>query len=274
MSEHAALSAESDLPAAVATVAPIPAVRMFEYFVRHGTVNHLDALAALVKALVTHAETDDEITVRLAADITSYLIAPASNSAYPDLGESLVRAAKDSSDSATAAILAESVATCTDIFALPTTRSTWRKSLGLLPTATNERNDARGASEQTEAKDLMLVNGRRIPPNEVASRIRSVTDIVELRSQEARDSAFLWGPVIAQQELTSEAVRALSDVFRRESRLDAQVLVSLAEAAERNGDRYTAERLADDIIPHYPRRCLAQRWRTPPSGCRRRPVGC
>ena len=45
-------SAAADLPAAVVPADPIAAVRIFEYLVRQGTVRHLDALAALVRALV------------------------------------------------------------------------------------------------------------------------------------------------------------------------------------------------------------------------------
>ena len=130
MTEHGSQSAAADLPAAVVPVDPMAAVRVFEYLVRHGTVHHLDALAALVRGLVINAGADEMAMVELAADMTSEMIAPAANSAYPKLAASLVAASRWAGGRAKGAILAESVAGRTDTYALPTTRTGMATRLG------------------------------------------------------------------------------------------------------------------------------------------------
>ena len=130
--EGAPRSAAVNLPAAVVPADPMAAVRIFEYLVRHGTVDHLDALAALVRALVTHAAPEGMMPVELAADIVGELVAPAANQAYPDLAAAVVATAKRAAGRTDARVLAEAVASRTDSYALTTTRptlATWPRSL-------------------------------------------------------------------------------------------------------------------------------------------------
>ena len=61
------------------------------------------------------------------------------------------------------------------------------------------------------------------------------------------DSSFHWASVLDQQTLTGADVLALVDAFD-----DPDVLACLAGAAERNGDRDTALRLASDALERAP----------------------
>ena len=249
MTEGAPGAAAAELSAVIVPADPVAAVRVFEYLVRHGTVQHTDALAALVRALVAHAGPDGVATVELAADIVGELLAPAANQAYPNLAASLLTAAEVAVGHAGAMALAESVASRTDSRSLRTARRGWRQGLGLA-TSVEENGDNAWSDEDYGA--LVLSEGRQIARTEVASHIRSVEDICALRSDEASDSTFSWVPVVDQQTLTSEDVLALADAFGDGSERSAEVLASLAEAAEQTGDSDTALRLAFDAFRTTP----------------------
>ena len=248
MTEGAPGVAAEDLPAAVVSVAPMASIRIFEYLVRHGTVHHLGTLAGLVRALVIHEEVDNMAIVQVAADITGELIAPAANRAYPELTASLLSAAKKAGNHADAAMLAQSVASRTDRYALPTSRKFWRKGLGLVHSAEEKDTDESVRSSEDEYDSLKLSNGQRIARRDVASHIGSIDDLVNLRRMEVRDSLFDWSAVVDEQHFTNEDVQALVGTFDDGSTRGAQVLVSLAAAAESNGDGPTALRVASKAL--------------------------
>ena len=243
MTEGAPSFAAASLPPLVVPADAKAAVRIFEYFVRHGTVGHLTALAALVGALVRHLGAGGLASVELAADLTGELIAPAANAAYPELAAALVAAADRAAGAEKAAEIAKSVANRTDSYALRTTRSEWRSGLGL-PTILGEPKEGGGGATADDYGALVLADGRRIAPDEVGSLIETVADIVTLRTTEQSDSRFHWDAVINQSSLTSDDVLRLSHVFDDDPRRHADVLAALAEAADRNGDRETALQLA------------------------------
>ena len=263
--EGAPRSAAVNLPAAVVPADPMAAVRIFEYLVRHGTVDHLDALAALVRALVTHAAPEGMMPVELAADIVGELVAPAANQAYPDLAAAVVATAKRAAGRTDARVLAEAVASRTDSYALTTTRPSWRRGLGLL-TSGGEREEDDGPPVNEDYGALTLSDGRRIPRVDVASHIQTVDDIIALRRDEATDSTFSWIELIDQQQFSSDDVRALAQVFGHGSNREHQVLASLAEAGERNGDNDTALSLACDVI----RNASGEAWTSYYGGARLR----
>ena len=99
---------------------PMSATRIFEYLVRQGTVQHFDALAALVSALVEHSGTPEEATIELAADVTADLLAPAANKPFPALASAIESAAERTSGGPFASGLVESMVARTDRYALPT----------------------------------------------------------------------------------------------------------------------------------------------------------
>ena len=251
MSERKYPAGAADLPPAVVPAAPLLAVRVFEYLVRQGAVSHTGALASLMSALLTHTTAAGTATVDLAADITAELLAPAANSAYPKLAESLVAAAERTAGIHQARRLAESVASRTDKYALLTSRAQWRQGLGIAATdpANRQAADATPSQEPAWSDDtLELSDGRRLTRVEVASQIRSVGDIVALRRQESPESWFSWAETVAQQELTNSDIRTLEQAFNDESPASVAVRVSVAESAEHNGDRDTALRLASTVL--------------------------
>ena len=263
--EGAPRSAAVNLPAAVVPADPMAAVRIFEYLVRHGTVDHLDALAALVRALVTHAAPEGMMPIELAADIVGELLAPAANKAYPDLAAGLVAAAERAAGRTNARALAEAVASSTDSYALPTTRTGWRRGLGFL-TSGGEPEEEDGPPVNEDYRALMLSDGQRIAPVDVASHIQTVDDIITLRRAEAPDSMFSWIELINQRQFSIDDLRKLAEVFRHGSEREHEVLASLAEAAERKGDSETALRLACDVI----RNASGEAWASSYGGARRR----
>ena len=244
MTEGAPRSAAVALPAAVAAVDPLAAVRIFEYFVRHGTVSHLNALSELVIALVQHSKPDGIATVALAADITCELLAAAADCAYPELAASIVEAAERAVGPTQANRLAEAMANRTDRYALKSSRKDWRRALGLVSDSQKPKIREDISSSRSDYDALALSDGRRIARGEVPSELRCAQDIVDLRLLETSDSSFYWEDAVRQFALTRDDIQALLSVFHSGSRKDSSVLVVLAEAAEREGDHDTALHLA------------------------------
>ena len=244
MSERASGLAATELPSAVVPADPLSAVRIFEFLVRQGTVNHSSALASLVQALTIHVDADRSITITLAADITADLIAPAANQAYPDLAKSLVDLATVTLGRTESNILAESVAERTDKYALPTTRRVWRRGLGLTIGLDTEQVGDVAQSDDDKYGALELSDGQRIARKEVAGRIGSVNDVIALRKVEAEGSSFDWYAVLEGMTLNRDEMEMLSNVFGFDGYRGDEVQVLLAEAAEKSGENDLALRLA------------------------------
>ena len=233
MTEGAPRAAAIDLPVAVTPVAPLAAVRIFEYLVRHGAVGHVNAFAALVRANVELLDVDGAAGVELAADIAAELLARAGRHACPDLAQSICGAAERVWGLEHARTLAAYIVARTDIYALPTTRADWRRGLGF---ATDDEDQERSESEvspENEHNVLELADGRRLPQPAVVTQARTVDDIIALRRAAARNTRFSWTPIIEQRSLSREDVRALAAAFDEGTRDDVQVLDLLAEVAER-----------------------------------------
>ena len=247
-------SGAADLPAAVAPAAPVFAVRLFEYLVRHGMVSHSDALANLLGALVSHPETGTA-ALDVAADIAAEILAPVASDAYPDLAMSLVDEAERTGGVSHAKDLAESVASRTDKYALRPSRAKWRQGLGVAGRDAGRDEAAQPASTPSRnwsTDELVLSDGERIARKDVAARIRTFEDIVLLRERQANDSSFPWAEFVAQLSLTNEDRQALANAFCSWYRRDVEVLVCLAESAESDGEPAIALRLASDILSHPP----------------------
>ena len=248
MTEGAPRSAAIDLPVAVTSVAPLAAVRIFEYLVRHGAVDHMDSLAALVRENVVRLDADVALGVELAADIAAELLARAGRRAYPPLAQSILEAAERACGPDYARTLATSIAARTDAYALSTTRASWRRALGFASDAEeHERSDSE-ASPEEEHNALVLTDGQRLLQSAVVPRAQTVDDIIALRRAEARGSLFSWTPIVEQRALSNEDVRALAEVFDDDTHRDLQVLALLAEVAERSGDQETALRLSSRLL--------------------------
>ena len=248
MTEGAPRSSAASLPAAVVPSDPMAAVRLFEYLVRQGTVQHFDGLASLVCALVECAGTDDKGTIEFAADITADLLAPASLKPYPALASTIVSAAATTSGRPFASELAESMAARTERYALPTARPGWREGLGLEANTNKDSDDDPGRFDIDDIFALVLSDGRRIQRGEVNSHIQTVDDIISLRRMEAEDSKFDWARVIGQQALVRDDIPKLVEVFGSGTKTDPDVLVLLSEAAEVNGDPKSASYIASDAF--------------------------
>ena len=239
--EGAPGAAAADLPAAIVHASPKAALRVFEYLVRHGTVRHLDALAALVRALVESAGADGLATAELAGDIACRLIAPAADEAFPELAASVIQLAEHAAGREEAKLLAKTLGGLTDSHALPTARQGWRQGLGLV--AEDEKHGTTDSSGD-EYGALVFSDGRRIRQVDVGSHVRTVDDVIILRRDEAESSEFRWDQIVDKLQLTNDEVRRLSEVFCDGSQKHAEVLASLAETAMSNGDRCGALHLA------------------------------
>ena len=241
--------AATELPVSVAPANPLAAVRIFEYLVRQGTVSHIDALAALVQALVQ--KVTDIAGVEFVADIIGELISRTGRDSYPKLAEAVLSAAIRTSGLAVERKLADSIMERIEIYALPTTRPDWRRSLGFDP-GIEEENDSNKQTSNDDYAALVLNDGKRIARDDVPAQIRNPEDIVSLRHAESSESMFSWAPIVEQLTLSTEDIYQLVDIFSDGSDRSFDVLASLAEIAERNGDHNTASKITDDILKGAP----------------------
>ncbi len=259
MTEGAPGQAAVELPAALSALDPLAAVRTFEYLVRSGTVSHFGALAGIVRALVEQVGSGDGNTVALAGDIAADLISAGARYAYPDLAAATIAAGSRAEGSPAAVELAESIAARTDRFALPTARAEWRQGLGL--------GSNRGQTEDdNDYNVLVLDDGRRVAASTAVGQIKTVDDILRMRRAEASESRFPWRRAVHQRHLTSDDVRRLAPLFHGEDQRELDVLVILAQAAERNGERELALALATDAF----RSAQENTWATYMGGTRLR----
>ena len=239
--------AADDLPSAIVPKNPVVAVRVFEYLVRQGTVAHAHALASLVSGLLAHLRISDAHLIEWAAGILSEIIAPATTRAYPELAQSFVKAAQRAIGTREAATLATAVANRTEIYALPTTRKEWHKSLGM-EVSDEETHHSKPGSDSHDYGALVLTDGRRISQRDVAPLIQEVEDTIRFRCLESSDSEFAWDDLIRPQTLSNDDIHALWEAFADEGKRSLRVVAALAEAAEKNGDTRTALRLASDVL--------------------------
>lgn len=266
MTEGAPGDAAVRLPATVAPLAPMAAVRIFEYLVRHGTVRHIEALADLGRSLVAIADAADHSAIDLAAELTAELIAPTSDVACPQLAEALVY-------SGASAEVIRAVAARTDRYALPTARADWRRGLRqpqLTETGGDaKREDTTSSSNQFESDygSLLLDDGERIAKEDVHSRARTVDDIIALRRAEARDSTYYWDALLRRPLLTDEIER-LAEAFNGDDPRSGKALTALAEAAEGKKDA-----LALDLAMRALPRTSPDSWSRNYGGERRRAAG-
>lgn len=253
MTEGAPAEAAVELPAALVMVDPLAAVHTFEYLVRRGTVSHFDALAALVCGLVKQAGSGDAKMVALAGDITALLISAGATHAYPELAAAIVAAANRVGRKQSIGELALSIATLTDRFALSSTRGEWLRGLGLSGTRSAIALDS-------NYHNLILNDGRRITSSNAIAQMRTVNDILRMRQAEVPESKFPWKQVVQQQNLTSDDVRQIAPLFRSGDRQGLDVLVTLAEIAEQNGDCELALALATEAFGSAQGDTWARSW--------------
>ncbi|MDE2862271.1 MAG: hypothetical protein OXL33_02335 [Chloroflexota bacterium] len=268
MTEAAAANAGVRLPGAIARSNPGAAVRAFEYLVRNGSVNHISALAGLVRVLVDQLDSDDVAAIEVAADLTGELIASAATIAYPDAAAAVVSAAKESGDPAKAAQLAQELAASTDKNALSSAREEWRRGLGL-PAEIHSGRRTGGQGGPDDYGALVLSDGRRFGSDDVASLIDDVGGILDLRGKEDRESKFDWSGIVDDVPLSVDDVRNLFKAFEDDPKRHQFVLAALAESAESMENTDWARRIAGTVWEKAP----AEGWARYGGGARRRAAG-
>ena len=126
------------------------------------------------------SRTPTSSTLELAADVTAEMIAPAADCAYPESGRGASRRLVERvEDPRRAASLVESVASRTDIYALPTTRAEWRRALGVASRhrrRTRRRRIASQRSRRWTGEDLVL---RRWPTAHATTRSRNGSAVLK-----------------------------------------------------------------------------------------------
>ena len=248
MSERASGLAATELPAAIVPACPISALRVFEHLVRCGTVHHLDALASLIRALVTEMGADEAAAVTLAANLTADMIAPSANHAYPQLASAVVAKYEKITSFAEASQLANSVANRTDKYALPTTRASWRRALGFEDEHKDSIKTEDTRSDEAEYGALVLSDGTKIARADVPARAKNVNDIISLHKEESDRSFFDWSTVLSDQRFEDSEIVKLWKAFGGDSHGSQKVRITLAEVAEKNANFSMALRFAYDSL--------------------------
>jgi hypothetical protein len=271
MTEGAPRDAAVMLPPALVGQAPGPAVALFEYFVRTGTVHHMEALSALVAGFAAASTSADAAMLVTAADLIADVISRTSSVAYPKCASSVTAALRATVDEEHSE---RAIARTRDQVAqnaLPTQRRAWLEALGLpQPDPEPEPEPAppvrsRDWGESTYGS-LTLADGTLITEHDAASQLIDADAVVRLRGDESPDSTFSWAPHVKRLELTAPDVTSLAAAFDRTSRRDNEAIAVLAERALAVGEQATALELAKRVLETEDLRSWSSSW----GGTRRR----
>lgn len=222
---------------------PGPGVALFEYLVRHGAVDHLDALGELLTGLVRTL--DDAASLTMCVDLITDVLAAADQHSHPDAARAVADACSrlpaDQRDSLLT-VMRERL----ERYPLPTTRLTWLDAIGVQV----DSPDIDGSDRPSDSSygHLHLDDDRVLTRAEVAGAVQTASDAIELRRHETANSSFNWIPVIDRLDLGDNDLETLTRLFNPSAeavwadRHDADVLVLLGQ---RWLDRGRSDRAAD-----------------------------
>ena len=242
--EGAPASAAGNLPAAVVAADPTAAVQLFTYLVGTGTAAHDSTLAELVAALLRTIADDDADALRLATDITTELIIPASRLSHPRLAENLAAAAARCMDAAASRQLVDSIEAAIVSRALGTTRDDWLAALGRPTQSPRPVSTGASSASTTDYGELRLTDGQTIRREDVPALAKDAAAIAGLRRREALDSEYRWLSLLESCAFTAQDLKVLVPLFSGDAAGEGEPSVVFAEHAHRLGDDELALRLA------------------------------
>ena len=247
---------------AAALIDPLLAVRIFEYFVRHGLARHCSSLGALLIRLVESCEPSDEELPSIA--LRTYL-----HMVLPMIGEPkryMIPAPKLIVRRISPSLADRARSSCIhalETLAVPSARRTWCELLdipieALKPSVLYDNPDdaqsAEAASPSSqwsnlEPHDILpLQDGSRYTLADLVNSNLGAAQIASLRSGETENSTFEWHDLLENAVSSIDDVELLRPLFAKHNYRDLPCRIVLAERAERHGSPQIASELCRELL--------------------------
>ena len=239
---------------------PILAVRVFEYFVRNGLLQHSSALGALLVWLTDRTDLNDNQTATTALNAYLHMVVPAIGEPQEFMSPVPASLIDRSSGTERQRAIASS-AQVLETVAVPSSRRTWCNLLNIPETALephllnaepDEDNHARGSSRRWYDAEppsvLPLKNGDRHSLNDLKSQKPSATELLQLRTQEAENSTFEWTSILPQALSSTQDIELLRPQFTDRNYRELPCRMIMAESAREHGNFPLAVELCREIL--------------------------
>ena len=239
---------------------PTLAVRVFEYFVRNGLLQHSSALGALLVWLTECADPGDTQTTTTALNTYLHMVVPVIGEpqefmtpAPRSMVGQLSGTERQRAVTSSARVL--------ETLAVPSSRRTWCKLLDVPETALephllnanlDEDDHARGSSRRWHDAEppsvFPLKNGDRHSLDYLKSRGLSAAELLHLRTEEADNSTFEWTSILPQAISSIQDIELLRPHFTGRNYRELPCRLILAEAAREHGDSFLAAEICRGIL--------------------------
>lgn len=235
MTEGAPSSAAAALPRALVKQYPGPAVALFEYLVRNGTISHLEGLAELIEGFADGLAFNAESAIAICVDLVTDILATASVSAYSSTAKAIAKNCRAYLPDDKATSLLAEMQSRLERYALPSTRSGWLEGLGV-----SVREVLQQEADVDNYRSLHLTDGSTMSETEVSQRINNIDALFDLRARETAESSFNWSSALDRLEFTTNELIKIAAIFDRPTRHDADALVIIGQRFLRVGDKERA----------------------------------
>jgi hypothetical protein len=231
----AARYAANELLAVAHRWSPRRAISLFRFFFDEGVIWHEEAVRVLLwKAL----EADNPPTQAVTLSLANFVL-PVATAADPELVALLIQQTASSRGSQSALETAQHVLGKANIYALPSTRSAWRRGIahGLDQLGLDLRSAGLGPADLRPDREgegsaglLRLKDGSFLTLREAKERVSSISDLQVLMAEAADGPWFDWELVVGQLTKNADPAgfQALADLFQPSHR-SAQILATLSE---------------------------------------------
>jgi hypothetical protein len=234
------LRAGTRLPAVLAASNPIASVRLFEYLVRHGSIDHSQALARLTAALTKGIPVVDQSSLKLAVDLYGNVAMPILDSDLTDSTEILLGAIQ-MRGSETANRLVASLVTCVNTLAAPQSRPGWLVALGLSP------RPAEALADSESSTRLELIDDGYLQYAEVLEACATLEGLRAIRARESTRSLFDWGRLVLELSLGKTEPGAVANALIG-ARRGSRGILELARQVTKSGNHRLAEILGRQAL--------------------------
>lgn len=239
---------------------PMLAVRIFEYFVRNGLLQHSAALGALLVWLTKCTNPNDNRTARTALNAYLQMVVPVVGKP----NEFMSPAPRSIVDRLDGTERQQAIAESTQVLetlAVPSSRRTWCKLLEipesalqphLLRTEHDDCDPTRWSSrrwDDTEPPSILpLKNGDHHSLDDLKNRPLNSAELLQLRTDEAANSRFEWAGIIKQSLASSDDIELLRPHFTDRNYRELPCRMIMAEAAYKYDDSLLTAGLCHEIF--------------------------
>lgn len=247
-------SAAKELLAVTFRWSPRKAITLFYWFFENEVIWYEDSIVVLLQESLNSDNPPTELVFYLVAD----LLIPIATTAYEDLTINLINVTATNHGKHKAVEIARDINSKVNIYALPSTRSKWRRGiakalilLGIeLESANITVTDLQADEKNDYSHDILkLKDGTLLVKEQVITTVSSVSALLELLNRESEDSYFKWEYVVENliHNLDSRDIYLLVGAFENKYR-SVHIFNILSRRLNSIGDSQGAWRLGEKAL--------------------------